>query len=357
MPSCVPNWLNGMRRRTINRMETSVVVADGLHNAFTDLIAWRGSLWLVYVASPSHFASPKSRLVLLRSSDAREWQELARLGGSGEDIRDPKLAVIHDRLTLFALLNRSFDPLPYKTVRADSGDGRDWSPLVEAGPEGWLFGKPKTADEKTWYVPAHHLQKSSVALLRSSDGLHWEMLSAFCLGEKADETAIEFLSGGSLLAATRLEAGGGLFGSPRAGSMLSVSTPPYTNWTEGTHSAVTRLDGPALFPALGSCYAVGRFQPRLADPFGRQGSIFSRKRTSLFKADASGLTWLANLPSAGDTAYAGIASWNGGWAISYYTSDPRRDGSWILGMLRPTRIQITRISSSELSNITPQEGK
>ena len=329
-------------------METSVVVDDGLHNAFTDLIVWRGNLWLVYVASPSHFASPRSRLVLMQSPDAREWREMGHLSGDGEDIRDPKLAVIHNRLTLFALLNRKFDPLPYKTIRADSADGENWSPFIVAGPEGWLLGKPKTVDDKTWFAPAHNLQKGTAALLRFNNGFLWEIISTLCADEKADETAIEILPDGQMLSATRLEAGGSLFGSPNAGTMLSSSLPPYERWTKVSRSAVTRLDGPALFSVEDRCYAVGRFQPRVRGPFSWRGSIFSRKRTSLFDVNETGLTWLADLPSAGDTAYAGIALWDRQLVISYYTSDSRWDFPWILGMFRPTRIQITRISLSEL---------
>jgi hypothetical protein len=338
-------------------METCVVVDDGLHNAFTDLVVWRGNLWLVYVASPSHFASPRSQLVLLQSPNAREWREAARLSGDGEDIRDPKLAVIHDRLTLFALLNRKFDPLPYKTIHSDSTDGENWSPFVDTGSPGWLLGKPKTVDEKTWFAPAHNLQKGTAALLRSSNGLSWEIITPLCADEKADETAIEILPDGQMLSATRLENGGGLFGSPKAGTLLSSSWPPYENWKIVSRSMVTRLDGPALFPVEERYYAVGRFQPHVRGPFTWQGSIFSHKRTSLFLISESGLTWLADLPSTGDTAYAGIAAWNGQLVISYYTSDPSRDYSWIKGMLRPTRINITQITLTELSGCSEKTGK
>jgi hypothetical protein len=340
-------------------METSVVVDDGFHNAFTDLLVWRGDLWLVYVASPSHFASPRSRLILLRSTDAKEWHTMANFNGSGEDIRDPKLAVIHDRLTLFALLNRKFDPLPYKTICSDSGDGVNWSPFALVGAEDWLFGKPKTTDEITWYAPAHNLQNGTAALWRSGGGFQWEMVAPICDYEKADETAIEILPDGQMLAVTRLEAGGGLFGSPDAGTLLSSSRPPYDHWNKMARSAVTRLDGPVLFTIEDRCYAVGRYQPRVRGPFSLQGSIFSSKRTSLFSVNESGLTWLTDLPSAGDTSYAGIATWNGRLVISYYTniSDPSREYSWIKGMFRPTCIQITQITTTELLNFTEKIGK
>jgi hypothetical protein len=338
-------------------METCVIVDDGLHNAFTDLIAWRGNLWLVYVASPSHFASRRSELVLLQSPDAREWHEVASLSGDGEDIRDPKLAEIHERLNLFALLNRKFDPQPYRTIRAESADGITWSPFVDVEPAGWLLGKPKTVDGETWFAPAHNLQNGAARLMRSSNGVHWETVSAICPDEKADETAIEILPGGQMLTVTRLEAGGGLFGAPEAGTMLSSSQPPYDVWKRVSRSKVTRLDGPALFQVDGCCYAVGRYQPCVRSPFGWQGSIFSCKRSSLFSINESGLTWLTDLPSAGDTSYAGVTFWNGQLVISYYTSAPDQDQTWIMGMLRPTCIHVTHIQLTELVEFTRKIGR
>jgi hypothetical protein len=323
------------------------VVNDGRHNAFTDLITWRGELWLAYVSSPSHFANRQSRVVLLHSPDGRTWKDAVRFDGRGQDIRDPKLAVIHDRLTVYALLNRSFDPLPYKTVRADSADGENWSALVDAGPEGWLLGKPKSRDGQTWYTPAHHLKKGAAQLLHSIDGVNWEPVSMLREGGGADESAIEFLPDGRLQAVTRIEAGG-LFGSEQTGTLISVAEPPYTKWTQSL-STLTRLDGPTLFSVEGKCYAVGRYQPNTKGWLQGMGSILARKRTSLFRLDSSSLAHLADLPSAGDTAYAGVAILSGNIFISYYTNDPRRDVSWIAGMLSPTMVRVACLLPEALS--------
>jgi hypothetical protein len=62
--------------------------------------------------------------------------------------------------------------------------------------------------------------------------------------------------------------------------------------------------------------------------------------------DNADLVWLADLPSAGDTAYAGVASWNQKIVISYYTSAPHRDISWIAGMLAPTSVRVAILEGS-----------
>jgi hypothetical protein len=328
-------------------MKTWVVADDGKHNAFTDLLFWRDSFWLIYVSSPSHFKSKESRLVLLRSSDAHNWREVKRFDGNGEDIRDPKLAIVQGQMFLYALLNKQFDPEPYKTIAARSNDGLSWSPFIEVTPEGWLVGRPITLDELVWYAPAHRIDHGTAALLRSTDGVNWMIHSIIFEGkeERADETAIQFLQDGRIIAATRLEAGSSIFGSPQAGTLISVAVSPFTTWTQITKSHVTRLDGPTLFRVEDQVYAVGRSQPKVAAPFQGLGSAISKKRTALFlvKENAEGLIHLTDLPSCGDTSYAGVAIANGKALISYYTNDPRRDYPWLFGMLLPTRIQITEI--------------
>lgn len=329
-------------------MDTTTVTADDQHNAFTDLIAWREAFWLVYTASPSHFASRQSRVVLLWSSDAIEWQEVARFNGGGQDIRDPRLAVIGDRLMLYALLNRKFDPQPYATICAQSDDGRNWSAFSQAVPDGWLLGKPETPDGWYWYALAHHLGQRTAQLFRSTDGIQWEPHGKMFGPRGVDETALVFRPDGTLWAAARLESGSGILGSDENGTLIATARPPYESWTSCTCSRLTRLDGPCLFDH-GRVYAVGRYQPQTGGFIHRQGSVLSRKRTAIFGIDQQELVHLADLPSSGDTAYAGVVVRDGQLYVSYYTSNPNHDPPWIVGMFRPTRIQISRISLAALA--------
>jgi hypothetical protein len=332
-------------------LQTRELVHDGWHNGFTDLVFWRGSFHLVYVASPAHFASPRSRLVLLASSAAQTWTETARLTFPGQDIRDPKLAVIRDELFLFALLNKSWDPQPYTTVYAKSIDGVTWTPFREIEPVGWLFGHPKTADGVRWFVSAHWREFNRVGLFSSTDGESWQVV-AICIAQPGlDETALEFLPDGRALLAIRSEAGGGLLGAEQAGTLLLSSEPPYTQWAEPVSSRVTRLDSPNLFRVGDRVLAVGRHQPRISRPFHLPGSTLSRKRTALFLVTPGQLTYLSDLPSAGDTAYAGVAQQEGRLLVSYYSSTLKRDYPWLLGMFCSTSIQLASIDLAGLEEL------
>ena len=331
------------------------VVADGEHNSNTDMIFWRGHFWLVHAASPYHLGTPKSRLLIRRSSDARSWETVATLKATGKDIRDPKFAPIGDRLFLYALPNEGVFATPEQSVVSTSQDGMSWTDFEPVGPPGWLFWRPKSADGKTWYVPAYWWEHGKSVLLRSLDGFNWEQVSTIYDGEGNDETAIEFLPDGRLLATARLEVTPDtLSGNKDASTLLAVADPPFERWSY-RKSLVTRLDGPVLFSHAGRVFAVARHQDGKRVPLMRLGGVWSRKRTALYEVTEEGLTHLSDLPSAGDTSYAGVVLRDGFAYIDYYTSAIQRDYPWFLGMFLPTDIRMARISLDSLLALADQK--
>jgi hypothetical protein len=338
-------WARPSRAQVDPRLalESWPIVADGEHNSNTDMIVWRGQLLLVHAASPYHLGTTRSRLLVKRSRDGRAWETLARLQLAGHDIRDPKIVEIGGRLFLYALPNRGLYANPLGTVLSTSEDARNWTPFEPVGPEGWLFWRPKTRDGKTWYVPAYWHEHGESILLRSADGREWTRVSTIYRGEANDETAIEFLPDGRLLAAARLEIAPDTFtGSHDASTLLALAEPPYERWSQ-RKSAVTRLDGPALFSHEGRVFAVARFQPGPRRWPTRLGSVWSRKRTAIFRVEPERLVYLSDLPSAGDTSYAGVVLRDGSLWTEYYTSRIDRDYPWLLGMFLPTDLRMARI--------------
>jgi hypothetical protein len=61
--------------------------------------------------------------------------------------------------------------------------------------------------------------------------------------------------------------------------------------------------------------------------------------------------YLSDLPSAGDTSYAGAVLLEDAVLISYYTSPTDRDVPWITGMLSQTNIRLARISLASLAAV------
>jgi hypothetical protein len=343
-------WLRPNRAELDARLgaESWDIVADGAHNSNTDLVWWRDHFVLVHAASPWHLGTSRSRLVVRRSRDGRAWETLATLRVPDSDIRDPKLAAIGDRLFLYALPNDSLYATPEGTVLATSEDAVHWTPFEPVGPPGWLFWRPKTRDGETWYVPAYWHAHGRSILLRSTDGRAWREVSTIHEGEGNDETAIEFLPDGRLLATARLEVTPDtLLGNDAASTLLAVAEPPYTTWTK-TKTQLTRLDGPVLFPLEGRIFAVARYQPPPHGGLWKLGGTFSRKRTALYRVEPGRLVRLSDLPSAGDTSYAGAVVRDGALWTEYYTSRVDRDYPWLLGMFLPTDLRMARIPVAAL---------
>lgn len=325
------------------------VVSDGFHNSNTHLIHWRGDFYLVHARSRFHMGNDNSRLVILRSADARDWDEVAVLDMPDADIRDPKFAAIGDRLFLYALPNNGFEPEPYGTVVSVSDDGESWTPFADVGDPGWLLWEPKTPDGRTWYATAYWHEHGRSALFRSTDGLAWQRVSAIHEGDRNDETANEFLPDGRMIVTARLEGDDRAWhqGSKRAATLLAVAAPPYTEWAT-TRSLTTRLDGPALFAYNGRVYAVGRYDPEGREKWYGMSSLLGRKRTAIYEVRPDALIRLSDLPSAGDTSYAGVVLRDGYAYISYYSSNTRRDYAWLLGAVMPSDILMARVPLERL---------
>jgi len=334
--------------------ETWDAVSDGAHNANTDLTFWDGAFYLCHQTSPYHLGSTRSRMLLWRSDDARAWALVREFKAENGEYRDPTFAQINGKLYLYLLPNRERNPEPFTTAWSSSEDGVSWKPFVEIDHPGWLYWRPKSIDGKTWYVTAYWHNHGKSALLKSSDGENWEMISQIWQGERNDETDFEFMADGRIVSTARLEGNGTWRGDRKGSTLISLSEPPYKVWTHA-RSHVTRLDGPCLFPYNGRVYAVGRYQSSFFPLLVEQGGLFSRKRTSLFHLDEGGLTHLTDLPSAGDTSYAGVALRNDELYVSYYTSDVKEDPPWVLGMFRPSAIKMARISLPAMERLADKK--
>lgn len=361
LPAC---WYFRPNRAQVNTdivLESWAVTNDEFHNSNTDMIEWNGAYYLAYVSSPWHFGNDKSVMHVKRTFDrGRTWEEAAAFNPPGEDIRDPKFAVIGERLFLYALKNTSFIAEPYISVYSITADGVNWTPFeLIPGLDGWLFWRPKTQDGVTFYNSAYWYEHGESILLKSTDGIHWEIVSTINKGERNDETEIEFMPDGRLLAAARLEYDekmDAIFGDARGATLIAVSEPPYTAWTELTQSLVTRLDGSYLFTYNGRIYAAGRHQPDLgkSGPLTAQGSCLARKRTALYEVREGGLAYLTELPSSGDTSYVGLVMEGDVAYLTYYTSPVNRDFAWIMGMLLPSEIRMAKVDLRALESLANQ---
>ena len=334
-------------------METWSAVPPDAHHSNTDLIRYRGRYLLAHATSPWHFASDKCRLVIRASEDARHWRAISEIGVPGEDVRDPKLAAIGGKLFLYFLRNTNkFYAEPTGTSYCMSDDGVTWTEPRDLSIKGWLLWRPKTFDGTTFYAPAYWWEHGKSMLFKSTDGVDWSEVGPIYSGEKNDETAISFKPDGTMGMTARLEIGPNRWGyHPDAHTLIGVASPPYTDWKLG-RSHETRLDGPYLFQVGERTYACGR---RHVGRSAYMGSVWGAKRTSLYLVQHDRLVFLSDLPSCGDTSYAGVVVEKDDVLISYYTSPPERDYIWLLGMLSNSSIEMARFKIHALERLAEEK--
>ena len=61
--------------------------------------------------------------------------------------------------------------------------------------------------------------------------------------------------------------------------------------------------------------------------------------------------YLTDLPSAGDTSYAGIVQRGNDLYVDYYTSDVNHDWFWLMGMVSPSEIRMARVNLPALEKL------
>lgn len=332
-------------------------LAKATGHAFTpDLHYWRGAYYLAYVAAPWHIGSSRSRVHIVRSVDFHHWEPVAEFRLPRGDIRDPKLFGDDERLFLLVLRNDAFVAEPNDTFLASSDDGRSFTPFRRPFDKGWLFWKPvRDEAHDRWLVSAYWHEHGRSVLLESDDGIRWTALGPIYEGDRNDETAIFLEGDGTLVATARLEVTEHFSGHDDAGTWVGRSRYPYTKW-EGVRCPTTRLDGPSLFTAHGKTFAVGRRHgvDRVKRAKDRMGSYWTRKRTSVFAIEREGLRCYGDLPSGGDTGYAGTVVKDGVLHVVYYTTPLERDPSSFRALFLPTEIRLARVPLSSLA--TPWHG-
>lgn len=331
------------------------------HNSNTDLIFYKGFFYCIHAQTKWHLYDDNGYLLIKRSKDTKNWQDVTKLKVHGKDVCDPKFSIIKDNLFVYFLINEKFDPSPHTTYWAFTKDGLNWSipkelttisvnhntkkGITKVIQGGWNLWRPKTLDNTVWYViasgkkplllptgqPVNTDVNTITILLTSVDGIHWKEVSEVYTAYGNGEPELEFLQDGSIIATLRcgsLGTGGYEFGNPTGNTIIAISQKPYTKWSYA-HSFITRLDGATLFSIKGRIFAAGRnhLGPRFD-----LGNHVAKKRTAIFEVLPDRLIHLFDLPSNGDTAYTGVVLKDAKVYISYYTCPIEKDYPWIIGI-------------------------
>lgn len=295
----------------------------GAHNAFTDLIRWRGRWYCTFREAEAHVGGD-GEIRVLESGDGEKWESAALISEKGIDLRDPKLSITpDDRLMIVAggSVYGGTKTLQGRQPRVMfSKDGREWTVPHRVLTEGEWLWRVTWHDGKVYGTSYNALARKSkeaqnaakqsepvsddpadwkLKLVVSSDGVSYDTITHLGVPGHPNETTLGFLPDGEMIALVRRE-GGNTFG------WIGSSKPPYREWK--WHETRHRFGGPNFIRLPnGQLWAAGRGYP------GGAKTILARMTRDSYEP---ALTF----PSRGDTSYPGLVWYQGLLWMSYYSS-------------------------------------
>ncbi len=322
-------------------LEVRKIWDQGKHNAFTDLIRWRNKWYCVFREALGHVGGD-GQLRVLESTDGQSWSPVGLVEEKDIDLRDPHLSITaDDRLMIVAggSVYKGTKTLLGRQPRVSfSSDGRQWTAPKRVLSEGeWLWRvtwhqgraygvsynalarQTKEAKEaaKSTKAVSSDPAEWKLKLVGSTDGVNFDLITHLGVPGHPNETTLRFLPDGQLLAMVRRE-GGNTFG------WLGTSRSPYKewHWQETKH----RFGGPNFICLPdGSLWGSSRLYPKA------KGA-----KTALARMTTTSYEPVLELPSGGDTSYAGLVWHQGLLWVSYYSSHEGKSSIYLAKVQLPT---------------------
>jgi len=296
----------------VELLEAKKIWDKSPHNAFTDLVRFKGSWYCTFRESKAH-VSPDGALRVITSKDGGNWTSAALITSKTADLRDPKLTVTSDnRLMLYggAALHKPADTR-HQSMVWFSDDGSKWSKCIKVGDKNiWLW-------RVTWHKGTAYgigystVGKRFIRLYKSRNGRQFDTLVDNLFDEGSpSETSIIFLEDDTALCLLRRDA------SDSNTAQLGIAKSPYKKWK--WKDLGKRLGGPHLLQLPdGKLVAAGRLYDKT-------------RRTALCWLDPGAGTleeFLALPPVGYDTSYPGLVWYDGVLWVSYYSGPGNKDKS------------------------------
>lgn len=298
----------------VTGLYTQTIWADGSHNAFPGVARFGDHYYVTFRHAHSH-QDPQGAIYVIRSraDDLKHWDKVFDLT-STEDVRDPLLLVVRDRLHVYwhhqtdyvattadgltwtvpQQVVSTFPELPAGSTVKFTNDRR-WFFRIRPGPDGAFYSLARCG------IVEKGSGKDALVLYRSSDGLSFTPMHKFGEGvaplirEKAmgkgHEADVAFTADGTLIAAIRCTGS-----SP---GVIATTPPPYREWT-GYSTGVGSFGGPALHSTPAGVLCSARWVPD-----GANQSVAPACMVWTVAPDK--LMNPIYVPSAGDDAYQSFA--------------------------------------------------
>ena len=300
----------------IKTVEVQKIWDAGQHNAFTDLIHWKGRFYCAFRESTGHVPKDHDgdgKVRIVASDDGKTWESIDLLAKKDVDLRDSKLSITPDG-RLMAVMGGSYYEKGKLLKRVSqvafmSDPEKGFGPVTPVE----IDQKIRTNDDWLWRVTWHdgvgygvvyqddHSPKWGLHLVKTTDGIHYDLVRVLARQGRPNETTVRFTPEGEMLMVVRKDSdnGFGYFGRAKA---------PYTDWT--WHDMNLRLGGPDFIQLPCGTWILGtRFYTK-------------DNRTGLASLDEKGQAkQLVLFPSGGyDTGYPGMCIHDGKLLVSYYST-------------------------------------
>jgi hypothetical protein len=293
------------------------------HNAFTDLLRFKGRWYCVFREGTAH-VSPDGALRVISSADGEKWESIALIESSKYDLRDAKLTATPDgRLMLNGAGMIADAKIRYYSMCWFSADdGHTWDKGRQIGDPGFWLWRTQWQDGTAYnmgYSTERDRTTRRLRLYRSSDGNKFETLvKKVSAPAGCGEDKILFLKDKTALCLLRHETGDKM-------AQLGTSKPPYTKWK--WRDLNLRVGGPNMLQLPdGRILAATRLY--------RGGT---RTSLSWLDPDNAKLTEVLKLPSGGDTSYAGMVWHEGLLWLSYYSSHEGKTSIYLAKVKMPRK--------------------
>jgi hypothetical protein len=357
--AAVPSWLAEARVAVVGvgveNEDCRTAVCP--HNENTDLVRFGGAIYVVHRTAMSQVLGPNSSLRISRSTDeGATWTLLAVLPAiDGRDLRDPHFYVppgqpdtlmikALTRLPVVSLRDTNVNTIAVATASTDGG--ATWSPLTRIGPPTWSFWRIRERDG-VLYTAAYEDGDLRVKLFASTDGTTWTPGAMIYDAPKDTplETELVIMPSGRMLALVRMDGTDDeLLGTEgRLRTKVCWAMPPYDSFDCPQTLDGERLDGPAALLHGDRLFVVARRH------------LGNQKRCTLFEigGDLEGgpltIEQHGDLPSAGDTAYAGVVDLDADHAlVTWYSSSTAHDEPWVRAIFQASDIWQGTLDFSKL---------
>jgi len=327
-------------------------------------------LFVAFRTGPTHFASRKTGIYIIYSTDGSNWIKEFELF-PGRDVREPFLIAINDTLHFYCFAAgksmTAFEPEYISHFRRlDSAKWSSAENVLEKGEVHWSMLNRFGTTWMTSYMGSHYALKgeSAVKLMfkQTEDGRIFR-----AVGENpvvyvggVSETAFEFDEAGNLWAVTRNEDGDKSgFGS----HVVFAHKDSIDKWQFPAKTDPNCYMSPKMFRHGNELYLIARKQVG-KKPFERakttkswrhkrlknwMGFSLSAKTTALYCINKTQKTveWVMDLPGNGDTAFPSVLRLSANsFLVANYSSPThyRKRRTWLNGQLGKTGIYLQIIT-------------